>query len=101
MKNREKSCLLLMRTRRPVYQQFTKSYFLNFDGRVTKSSKKNVQIEYRSRVDDKVRVVLQHGAQEGTTSKQDQQLYALDFTYPFSPLQAFAFALGLHYYRWE
>lgn len=42
MRNRERSCLLLMRARRPTYQSFTRSYFLNFDGRVTKSSKKNL-----------------------------------------------------------
>lgn len=90
-----------MRARRPTYQSYSKTYYLNFDGRVTKSSKKNVQIEYRSRVDDKLRVVLQHGAQTSESSGSDKgaKMYALDFTYPFSALQAFSFALGLHYYK--
>ena len=92
-----------MRARRPTYQSFTRTYFLNFDGRVTKSSKKNVQIEYRSRVDDKLRVVLQHGAQNSDSGGSDKsaKYYALDFTYPFSTLQAFAFSLGLHYFRYK
>lgn len=86
--NWDRSLLLLMRSRRPVYQSFTRSYFLNFDGRVNKTSKKNVQIEYRSRLDDKVRVVLQHGAQGGSSDSGDKntKVYSLDFTYPFSPL---------------
>ena len=61
-KHRDKNNILMMRGRAPVYSKITKSCQLNFDGRVNKSSKKNIQIEYKSRVDNKLRVVLQHGA---------------------------------------
>ena len=51
-----------MRAKRPQYHEYQRQCVLNFSGRVDKSSKKNIQIEYKSRVDDKVRIVLQHGA---------------------------------------
>jgi hypothetical protein len=57
-KSRDKNNLLLMRAKKPVYRSFTKTCSLDFDGRVQLPSKKNVQIEYKSRVDNKCRVVL-------------------------------------------
>ena len=39
-----------------------------------------------------MRVVLQHG-------KLTDDTYALDYGYPFCTVQAFAFALGLYYYK--
>jgi len=58
-------------------------------GRVKRSSKKNTQLEFKFRSDNKIRVVLQHG-------RREKDLFILDFGYPFNTLQAFAFALGLH-----
>lgn len=50
--------LLMMRAKRPTYHDHQRQCVLNFSGRVDKSSKKNIQIEYKSRIDDKVRIVL-------------------------------------------
>lgn len=57
-------------------------------------------IEYKSRVDDKLKLCLQHGAfnsrgNGAISALRDGKLYILDFAYPFSPIQAFAFALGV------
>lgn len=68
---------------------------------MAKSSSKNVQIEYKSRVDNTCRIVLQHGKLEILTAggRNIGKVYSLDFTYPFCPLQAFGYALGLHFYK--
>lgn len=42
--------------------------------------------------EDKIKKVLQHG-------KMSDDTYILDFGYPFTPIQAFAFALGLFQFR--
>jgi len=47
-----------MRARRPTWSKISQRCQLNFDGRVSKSSKKNIQIEYKSRFDGKLKVVL-------------------------------------------
>mmetsp|Transcript_18763 Transcript_18763/g.32064 ORF Transcript_18763/g.32064 Transcript_18763/m.32064 type:complete len:110 (+) Transcript_18763:652-981(+) len=82
--------MVLMRARKPYYQSYSKTCMLNFEGRVTSSSKKNIQIEYKSRLDNKIRVVLQHGAQGSRHSSDiptlNGKIYSLDFTYPFTPL---------------
>ena len=57
-KSRDKNNLLLMRAKKPTYKSFTKTCSLEFDNRVQLPSKKNVQIEYKSRVDNKCRIVL-------------------------------------------
>jgi hypothetical protein len=59
---------------------------MNFEGRVNQSSKKNIQIEYKSRVDDKIKLSLQHGAYSDGNSSKSKKLYILDFKYPFSTL---------------
>jgi hypothetical protein len=43
---------------------------------------------------------LQHGvlSSEEANGKKGK-IYSLDFTYPFSPIQAFSFAIGMHYYK--
>jgi hypothetical protein len=52
---------------------------------------------YKSRLDEKCKTCLQHGALDSNDDKKGK-MYILDFTYPFSPVQAFAFSLGLHYF---
>ena len=52
---------------------------LNFMGRVKKSSKKNCQLEYKFKSDQKIRLVLQHGA-------FNSDIFILDYGYPFSQL---------------
>jgi len=61
LESKDRSNTLLMRAKRPVYQNFTRTCVLNFEGRSVKSSKKNIQIEYKSRLDartDRCRVAL-------------------------------------------
>jgi tubby and related proteins len=59
------------------------AFVLNFNGRVDKASVKNFQL-----IDDKDenKIYLQFG-------RVGDQLFNLDFQWPFSPLQAFAIAL--------
>jgi hypothetical protein len=86
-KARDKNNLLLMRAKKPIYRSYAKTCSLEFDGRVQLPSKKNVQIEYKSRVDNRCRIVLQHGAQQHIKTEMYRgKVYSLDFTYPFSPL---------------
>ena len=101
---RDRMNSILMRARRPVYSQIYRTCQLNFEGRVTKSSRKNIQLEYKSRQDEKCRVVLQHGSQNKNSDskgKSDMKIYTLDFTYPCSTVTAFGFALGLYHYKNE
>ena len=78
-----------MRGRKPVYSNIYRSCTYNFEGRVTKSSRKNCQVEYKTKGDDKCRVVLQHGScgdEEKRSGKKNGKTYSLDFIYPFSTL---------------
>jgi hypothetical protein len=93
--------MILMRATKPQYSSYSRSCKLNFEGRIPRSSRKNIQIEYKSRMDGKIRTALQHCAVGGRSDLgedlgKNSKLYALDFTYPFSQLQAFAFALGIY-----
>ena len=88
------------------------AYTLNFGTRVSEASARNSQVTW-ARVGDEStageddeegedgegtstadEVVFQFGRTTPKVSAGDNE-YALDFTYPFSPLQAFAVALGL------
>ncbi|CDW71460.1 UNKNOWN [Stylonychia lemnae] len=95
---------IFLRARKPHFKKFERSLSLNFNGRVKKASRKNIQIviiqfqqflfkqEQKFKKDDKLRVVLQHG-------KIADDVYILDFGYPFNPVQAFSFSLGLYYFK--
>lgn len=81
--------MVIMRARKPVYSNLYKSCTYNFEGRVTKASKKNCQVEYKSRIDDKCQIVFQHGSRgedDKKGGKKNGKIYALDFCYPFSTL---------------
>ena len=47
-------------------------------------------IEYKSRVDDKLKICLQHGAHSGNRGGMGAvgggKMYILDFAYPFTPI---------------
>ena len=83
---------LIMRGKKPQFKRIDKSLSLNFEGRVKKASRKNIQLEYKFKADNSIRKVLQCG-------KATDETYSLDFGYPFTPIQAFGFALGLFYFR--
>jgi len=73
---------IAMASKQPKYNNTTGKYSLNFSGRVKMASVKNVQLVYQGQED----VLLQFGK----TGKND---FILDFQYPFTPMQAFAFGL--------
>eukprot|EP00798_Chlamydomonas_sp_ICE-L_P006328 gene6328-2952_t len=76
-------------TKTAEYDESVKGASLDFKGRVKKSSLKNLQlVSWDSNTDKKgSEVVLQFG-------KVDDNLFALDFAYPFSIESAFAIALS-------
>jgi len=73
---------LVMQSKQPKYNNTTGKYSLNFNGRVKLASVKNVQMVFQGQEE----VLLQFGK----TGKND---FILDFTHPFTPMQAFAFGL--------
>lgn len=77
-----------LRAKRPLVSKVERTATLNYSGRVKQSSKKNAQLEFKFKSDNKIRLVLQHG-------KFCKDTFILDYGYPLSDIQAFAFALGL------
>jgi tubby-related protein 1 len=71
----------MVRNTTPSWNPATRSYEVDFGGRVTKATAKNIQLE-----DDHRRVLLTFG-------KVEEHRFILDFAYPISPIQAFALAL--------
>eukprot|EP00956_Cyclotella_meneghiniana_P013661 scaffold19824_cov62-Cyclotella_meneghiniana.AAC.3 len=68
----------------PSWNDEIKAYSLNFNGRVTVASVKNFQLIDES---DSKEIYLQFG-------KTGKDEFIMDFQYPLSPLQAFAFTLS-------
>ena len=77
------------RGRRPREDKFRGTCSLQFAGRVKMSSRKNAQMEVKTKLDGKLKSVFQHG-------KFSDEIFILDFGYPLSPMQAFSVGLGLH-----
>jgi len=83
--------LLHICNKQPEFNEATSSYVLNFSGRVTIASVKNFQLisSEQDKDSDDVQVdeiLLQFG-------RISTDVFTLDLSYPFSPLQAFAVAL--------
>lgn len=83
------SRLTVLHSKRPLWVSSTShtdtnSFMLDFNNRVQVQSIKNVQIIDPNRPEV---VLLQSG-------KVGKNAFILDFSFPFSPLQAFAFALS-------
>jgi len=77
--------VIALQNKKPVWDPVTKGYCLDFRGRVTEPSVKNFQLVPCSGADSN-RVVLQFG-------KCGPDSFALDFSHPLTPLQAFGIAL--------
>lgn len=79
----------IMSTKSPEYDERTKAYTLDFQGRVKEASVKNFQLVSWDHNTDKTgaELLLQFG-------KQGDDVYALDFTYPFNIELAFSVALA-------
>lgn len=80
--------MLALKNREPVWNEALESFCLEFGERVRVPSKKNFQLIF---ADEEAPndIVLEHG-------KIDDSNFSLDFQWPLSPLQAFAFALSQH-----
>jgi hypothetical protein len=80
--------MLALKNREPVWNEALESFCLEFGERVRVPSKKNFQMIF---ADEEAPndIVLEHGKMDDTT-------FSLDFQWPLSPLQAFAFALSQH-----
>ncbi|KAG5181566.1 hypothetical protein JKP88DRAFT_165555, partial [Tribonema minus] len=75
---------VMLTNRVPRWNARLQAYVLNFNGRVTQASVKNFQLVESDDTAEKIRL------QFGRTSKDS---FTMDFTYPLSPLQAFAITL--------
>ena len=91
--------ILVMYNRTPVWNSQSQVYQLDFGGRVTQESAKNFQLEL-----DNEQVEYEIGSRDLSHIFSLAQVlqfgrirtdaYALDFQYPFSPLQAFSLAMA-------
>merc|ERR1712159_707096 len=77
-------CVSTFVNKNPEYNKELKKYLLSFGGRITKASVKNFQlIEKLGPSSTSAEITLQFGR------RQAKDIFALDFQYPLSPLQAF------------
>jgi len=74
----------LLQNKKPKWNETMRAYCLNFHGRVTKASVKNFQLTHDVDADGEI---LQFG-KVGTNE------FTMDFTWPLTPLQAFAVCLS-------
>ena len=76
--------LFVMRNKAPRWNEALGAYCLNFNGRVTEASVKNFQLAWEHDDDS---VVLQFG-------KVGERVFTCDFSWPLTPLHAFAVCLS-------
>lgn len=81
---KESSEVIPFKNKLPQWNERLKSYCLDFNNRVKKASIKNFQI---CDLKNENLIFLQFG-------KQGEDVFSLDFKYPFSPLQAFGISLS-------
>jgi hypothetical protein len=77
--------LMLLQNRPPWWNHELNAFVLNFGGRVSVASVKNFQLCERH---DRQNIMLQFGRIEG------RHAFTCDFTYPLSPMQAFAISIS-------
>eukprot|EP00750_Incisomonas_marina_P006587 INCI14676.1.p1 GENE.INCI14676.1~~INCI14676.1.p1 ORF type:complete len:755 (-),score=138.94 INCI14676.1:100-2364(-) len=83
-------CVSTFVNKNPEYNKELKKYLLSFGGRITKASVKNFQlIQKTGPTSLSSEITLQFGR------RQAKDIFALDFRYPLSPLQAFAVAVSI------
>ncbi|KRX10636.1 Tubby C-terminal-like domain [Pseudocohnilembus persalinus] len=80
-----------LQTKPPLYSEQHKTYYLNFGPRIQKQSIKNYQVIEKDGDPENVLLL------SGRSYKDD--IFVLDFAYPFSPIQAFALALTGFVYK--
>ncbi|KAI9502413.1 tubby C-terminal-like domain-containing protein [Coemansia spiralis] len=79
----ESGSIIVLENKLPKWNTNSRSYTLDFHGRVTVSSSKNFQL---INLDDDEYVVVQFG-------KVGDDTYSLDFRFPMSPVMAFGIVL--------
>eukprot|EP00877_Chromochloris_zofingiensis_P001064 jgi/Chrzof1/10959/Cz05g18210.t1 len=82
--SRDLTDLVVLKNKPPKWNDQLNAYCLNFSGRVTEASVKNLQLVTDDAVDT---VVLQFG-------KIANETFTCDFQYPMTPLQAFSVCLS-------
>lgn len=75
---------IVLENKKPVWNQDTQSFVLNFHGRVTMASVKNFQIIHK---DNPNYIIMQFG-------RISEDVFTIDYRYPLSAYQAFSIALS-------
>ncbi|VDD75406.1 unnamed protein product [Mesocestoides corti] len=78
------SSVIELHNKRPMWNEGTQSYVLNFHGRVTQPSVKNFQLIDQ---EDESNILMQFG-------KISSDVFTMDYTYPLTALQAFGIAIS-------
>ena len=88
----EQAQLLIMETKKPEWSAKLNAWTLNFNGRVKEASKRNFMLVIQQ--DDQA-LVNEFGQKKTLLrfGKVSKDRYALDFSYPLSPVQAIGIAL--------
>lgn len=76
--------LIQLENKKPIWNQDTQSFVLNFHGRVTMASVKNFQIIHK---DNPNYIIMQFG-------RISEDVFTIDYRYPMSAFQSFAIALS-------
>ena len=84
IKKEKPSDATIFKNREPKWNEETQIYQLDFRGRATHASCKNIQLTYKGGGEDSAQMLM---------GKVDENKFNVDFNYPFSALQAFAFSL--------
>merc|ERR1712110_1303915 len=75
---------IVLENKKPIWNQDTQSFVLNFHGRVTMASVKNFQIIHK---DNPNYIIMQFG-------RISEDVFTIDYRYPLSAFQAFSIALS-------